>query len=220
MNGRRLYWLICGVVAFAACNSAKSEWSKVTTANTIRAYQAFVSRYPNDTHVIDALARIVSLQDAQARSKAEVASTIVGYQQYLASAPNGAHAQAARDQISARERAAAWDTAQMAGTVWSLTDFLQRYSSGPEADQARDKLKTLTAYRAELRTIPSQHTAERKALAKRLSNDLQHVVVLPPDGHSSDYRITSAPMSEQDADGKCARLKRERQSCKVIQVTG
>jgi hypothetical protein len=222
MNGPRLYWLICCAAALAACNSAKSEWSKATTADTIPAYQAFLSKYPNDAHEIDAEARIVSLQDAQAWSTAQVASTIAGYQQYLASEPNGAHAQAARGEISTRERAAAWNTAQTHGTVKSLTDFLQKYPTSSEADQAREKLKTLAGYRAELATARSQRAADRekKALAKRLSNDLQIVIVLTPDTHNPDYRITSAPMSEQEADAKCASLKHEGQSCKVIQVAG
>ena len=210
MNGARLCWLICCAAALTACNSAKSEWSKATTADTIPAYQAFLSKYPNDAHVIDALARIVSLQDARAWSTALVASTTAGYQQYLTSEPNGAHAQAARNEISARERAAVWNRAQTDGTLKSLTDFLQRYSTGPEADQAREKLKILTAYRAELGTARSQRAAdrERKALAKRFSHDLQNVIVLTPNTNSSEYRITSAPMSEQEADAKCASLKR------------
>jgi outer membrane protein assembly factor BamD (BamD/ComL family) len=222
MNRARLYWLICCAAALAACNSAKLEWSKATTADTIPAYQAFLSKYPNDAHVIDALARIVSLQDAHAWSTAQVASTTAGYQQYLTSEPNGAHAQAARDEISTRERAAAWNTAQTDGTLKSLTDFLQKYPTGPEADPAREKLKILTAYRAELGTAHSQRAAdrERKALAKRFSNDLQNVIVLTPNTNSPEYRITSAPMSEQEADAKCASLKHERQSCKVIQVAG
>jgi outer membrane protein assembly factor BamD (BamD/ComL family) len=222
MNGPRLYWLICCAAALAACNSAKSEWSKASTADTIPAYQTFVSKYPNDVHVIDALGRIVSLQDAQAWSTAQVALTVAGYQQYLTSEPNGAHAQAARQQISTLERAAAWNTAQMDETVKSLQGFLQKYPTGLEADQAREKLKTLTGYRAELATARSQRAAdrERKALAKRFSNDMQKVIVLTPDTSSPEYRITSAPMSEQDADAKCASLKHEGQSCKVIQVAG
>lgn len=234
MNGPRLYWLICCAAALAACNSAKSEWSKATTADTIPAYQAFLSKYPNDAHGIDAQARIVSLQDEQAWWMAQVApmipgyqqylasETIAGYQQYLASEPNGAHAQAARQAISTLERAAAWNTTQTDGTVESLQDFLQKYPTGPEADQAREKLKGLTEYRAELATARSQRAAdrERKALAKRFSNDLQKVIVLTPDTNSPEYRITSAPMSEQDADAKCAGIEVEGQSCKVIQVAG
>ena len=67
MNGPRLYWLICCAAALAACNSAKSEWSKATTADTIPAYQAFLSKYPNDAHEIDAEARIVSLEQDRQR---------------------------------------------------------------------------------------------------------------------------------------------------------
>ncbi|HMK85764.1 MAG TPA: hypothetical protein VK437_07385 [Steroidobacteraceae bacterium] len=222
MNFPRLYWIASCAVALAACSSAQSEWSKAAAANTIPAYQHFLAKYPNDVHAIDAQSRIVSLQDDQVWTKAQVASSIQGYQEYLKTEPNGAHAQAARDEVTTRERDAAWNTAQAAGTAQALQDFLQKYPTGSEADQAREKLKTLAGYLAQLATAHSQHAADRKrdALAKRFTKAVPQVQVLAPDANDREYRITSAPMSEHDADAACASLKHDGQSCKVIQAPG
>jgi SPOR domain len=224
MIARRLVllWLLCCAALLAACGSAKYEWSEANTLNTIAAYQTFLSKYPSDVHAADAKSRIAELRDEQAWSTAQVASTAEGYQQYLTAEPNGAHAQAARDEIVSRERGAAWRTAQTNETAQSLEKFLQKYPSGPEADQARDKLKVLAGYRAELGIARSQKLAdrERDALAKRFGESFQQVVVLEPDANSRDYRITSAPMSEQDANAACAKVKRAGRSCKVIQAAG
>ncbi len=212
--------LLCCAALLAACDSAKYGWSQASTLNTIAAYQTFLSKYPTDVHAADAKSRIAALQDEQAWSTAQVASTAEGYQQYLTAEPNGVHAQAARDEMVARERAAAWRTVQTNATAQSLQDFLQKYPSGPEADQARDKLKKIAGYRAELGIAHSQGLAdrERDSLAKRFGKNLQQVVVLEPDANSRNYRITSAPMSEHDANAACASVKHAGRSCKVVQA--
>jgi len=213
--------LLCCAVLLVACGSAKYEWSQANSLNTIAAYQAFLSKYPNDVHAADANNRIVELKDTQAWNAAQAASSVEGYQQYLTAEPSGTHAQAAREEIVTRERAAAWRTAQTNATVQSLQDFLQKYPTGMEADAARDKLKVLAGYRAELGTARNKQLAERErdTLAKRFSKNFQQVVVLEPDANSHDYRITSMPMSKEDADAACATVKQSGRSCEVIQVT-
>jgi hypothetical protein len=216
-------FLLCCAALLAACGgSAKYEWSQANTINTVAAYQAFLSKYPNDVHAADAQSRIAALQDNQAWSTAHGMSTVQGYQEYLTVEPNGAHVQAAGDEIASLERSAAWQSAQINGTAQSLQEFLQKYPAGPEADHARGKLKTLAGYRAELGTAHNQKLAdrERDEFAKRFGKNLEQVVVLEPDATSRDYRITSGPMSEHDANAACASVKQAGRSCKVIQAAG
>lgn len=214
--------IICCAAFLSACGSAKYEWSQAITLNTIAAYQTFLSKYPNDEHATDAKSRVAQLQDEQAWSTAQVSSTADGYQQYLAAEPNGAHAAAARDEIASRERTVAWQNAQTNETAQSLEEFLQKYPTGLEADRAHEKLKVLAGYRAELGTAHSEKQAdrERDALSKRFGSSFPQVLVLEPDATSHDYRITSAPMSETDANSACASVKQAGRSCKVVQVSG
>ena len=222
MRARRLVVceLLCCAFLLAACGSAKYEWSQASNLNTIAAYQAFVSKYPNDVHAADANNRIAELKEAQAWNAAQVASSPEGYQQYLTVEPSGAHAQAAREEIATRERVAAWRTVQTNATAQSLQDFIQKYPTGAEADAARDKLKMLAGYRAELGTAHTKQLAERErdSLAKRFGKNFHQVLVLDPDANSHDYRITSAPMSKEDANAACAAVKQSGRSCEVIQI--
>jgi len=225
MVSERLSLLLPGVVliaaALAGCHSANYEWSQATTLNTIAAYQDYIAKYPNGVHVVDAQARIASLQDDAAWNKAQVASTTEGYQQYLTTEPNGAHAQAARDEITQRDRSAAWRTAKNAGTAQALQDFLSKYPSGAEADQARNALDTKFGFRAELATEHSSKLADRKRdqFEKRFGKDLQQIVVLQPDTTTHDYRVASGLMSEQDANSACTNIKHSGQSCTVIHAS-
>lgn len=215
-------FIVCCTLGFVACSSPGAQWSKATSTNTIAAYQAFLSKYPNDVHAADAQNRIAKLQDEQAWNRAQIASSVQGYQQYLSLEPNGAHAQTARDEIKTRERADAWHALQGNENAASLQAFLQKYPSGDESDQARDKLKQMTGYRAELGTARTERSADhkREELAQRFGKDLPSVVVLEPDSTSHEYRIASAPMSQQDASAACANLEKARQTCKVIQSAG
>jgi outer membrane protein assembly factor BamD (BamD/ComL family) len=222
MIARRLVlpgFLSCAVLLIA-CGSARYEWSQANNLNTIAAYQAFLAKYPNDVHAADANNRIAELRDAQAWNTAQAASSVEGYQQYLTAEPGGEHAQAARDEIVTRERAAAWRTAQTNATAQSLQDFLQKYPTGMEADAARDKLKMLAGYRVELGTAHSKRLAERErdTLAERFGKNFPQVIVLEPDASSHDYRITSAPMSKEEASAACATVKQSGRSCEVIPI--
>lgn len=222
MIARRLPWIVCCAALLAACGpAAQYEWSQANSINTVAAYQAYLTKYPNDVHAAEAKARLVTLQDGQAWATAQSAATVQSYQQYLTAEPAGAHVQAAHDEITTRERSAAWHAVQANETAQSLQAFLQQYPTGTEADRARDRLKVLAGYRAELGTAHSQPLAdrERDALAKRFAKNIPQVEVLAPDATNHDYRIASSPMSEQDANAACASVKHAGRSCKVVPTT-
>ena len=134
--------------------------------------------------------------------------------------PNGAYVQVARDNIVARERDAAWQTAQTHVTAQLLREFITKYPSSAEADEAREKLQAIAGYRAELGSARSERLAdrERDALAKGFRKYLRQLVILGPDAKDRDYRITSAPMSEQEANAACESLRHSGRFCAVVQV--
>jgi hypothetical protein len=211
--------ILCCTVLLSACGTGY-DWSHAVTLNTIAGYRKFLSQYPDDAHAADAQSRIAKLQDEQAWTIAQIASTVAGYQQYLSTEPNGSHVPVAREEIATRERAAAWQTAQTKDTAQALQEFINQYPSTSEADQARDRLMVIAGYRAELGTARSERVAdrERDTLAKRFGKDLHQVIVLQPDANDRDYRITSAPMSEHDADAACEALEHVGRACRVVQV--
>ncbi len=214
-----LIGILSCTVLLCACG-AGYEWSHAIALNTVAAYQKFLSEYPTDPHAVDAQSRIATLQDRRAWRTAQIASSVQGYRQYLTAEPNGAHVRAARDEIGTRERDADWQTVQTHVTAQSLRDFINKYPSSSEADEARDRLKAIAGYRAELGTAHSERLAdrERKALAKHFGKDLRQVVILEPDANDRNYRITSAPMSEQAAAAACETVKHSGRSCTVVQA--
>ena len=218
---RRLFTtgILCGSVLLSACGP-RYDWSHASTLDTVAAYQAFLSKYPTDPRARDARARIAALLDERAWTTAQITSSVQGFQEYLAAEPNGAHVQVARDNITSRERDAAWQATQANVTAQSLRNFIDKYPSSSEADDARARLQTIAGYRAELGSVHSERLAhrERDALEKRFGTHLRHVVVLEPDAKDRDYRITSAPMSEQEASAACEILQHSGRPCTVVRA--
>lgn len=222
MKSQYKYFLpvaLCAALAMTACSTANKDWANASTENTVAGYQSFLDKHAGDQHANDARKRITALQDDAAWKTAQDSNSLAGYQQYLQAEPDGTHAQAARDEVTTLDRASAWKTAESDGSPAALQAFLQKYPQGVEADQARQKLAA-SSYRAELGTFHNKHAAERKRseLQSRFSSVLKEVDVVSPDSADKRYRVMSGLMDRQDADSACASLKRDHQTCKVVQA--
>ncbi|HEX4049321.1 MAG TPA: SPOR domain-containing protein [Steroidobacteraceae bacterium] len=204
-----------------ACSSPEADWNQATSQGTAAAYQAFLAKYPNDSHAAEARQRMQTIQDGQDWITAQTGNTVASYQQYLAAEPNGANVQAARAQLMGLQRAAAWPDAKNAGTASALQAFLQKYPQGPEADQARAQLAQFD-YQVQLGTYGGSQQADRARaqLQDRYGKDLQAVVVIPPSGKSKAYHVSSANMTEDQAKAACATLKKSHQHCEVTKLAG
>ncbi len=203
-----------------ACSSTEADWQKATSANTVAAYQDFLKEHPNGPNADEARSKIHMLQDDQAWMNAMGANTESGFQQYVKAQPAGSHVSEAQDKITGFERAAAWQTASADGSAAALQAFLEKYPAGPESDQAKAELQKLNSqYRVQLAgTYRSDRQAERASarLKARFGKLLHDVVVAPPAGSSKVRHLQSAPMSEDEANAACAKLKKARQHCEVV----
>jgi SPOR domain len=200
-----------------ACSSAQEDWNKATAANTVAAYQDYLSKHPTGDHSTEASDKIHSLQDDQAWSQAKQTDTLDAYHDYLQKQPTGSHVKDAQDAITGLQRAADWKTAQSAGTVAALQDFLKKYPTGPQADQANAKLTAMTGYRVQLASEKTEKQAQREQehLSAKYGSILHNVVVVPTNS-GKGYEVASSPMSQSDADSACTQLKKSHQRCEVV----
>jgi outer membrane protein assembly factor BamD (BamD/ComL family) len=202
-----------------ACSDPAADWNQATAQGTAAPYQAFLSKYPNDTHAADARTRIQEIQDGEAWITAETANSVGSYEQYIAAEPHGANVQAAHNQILALQRAAAWQEAKSAGTGAAAQAFLQKYPQGPEADQARLQLARFN-YQVQLGTYSSSQQADqaRASLQSRYGKDLQAIVVLPPGAKGKVYHVVSADLTQEQAKAACETLRKSHQRCQVTKL--
>jgi hypothetical protein len=219
MNTVRGICLLAVVVGLMACSSPEADWKKADSQGTVAAYEDFLVKHPNDSHATQARTRIQSLEDDHAWTPAQNANTIESLKQYVQTQPNGTHVADAQERITGLERAAAWKVAQADGKQPALQDFLQKYPNGPEADLAKAQLQKLEeAYRVELAASRSKKEAERISarLQQRYAKILHAVVMIPATSPETRNHVRSGPMSLEDAQSACAKLKKAGQHCEVV----
>jgi hypothetical protein len=217
MNRLWVTCLLTTAVTLWGCSSVEDDWSKAQAANTVAAYQQFLSKHPTGQHSVEASDRVRSLQDEEAWTQAKQANSPEAYRDYLQKQPTGTHVKDAQDAVTAAQRASDWTTAQSTGTVGAIQDFLKKYPEGAEADQARARLSALTGYRVKLASAKTQKQAEgaREHLSSKYGSMLHDIVVVPTDSGKS-YWLESAPMSQSEADSACSALKKAHQNCQVV----
>ena len=209
--------LACALL-LSACSSAESDWKKADSQNTAAAYEDFLKQHATDSHAAEARSRLQTLQDSQAWSDALSANTTDSLQAYLQRFPSGVHANDARTQLTTLQRADDWKSAQAANTPAALQGFLQKYSSGPEVELAKAQLQKLEGYRVQVAALASAKAAEetRTRLQSKYSNELPKLVVLAPSGAEKLHRVSSEPMTEEDAKAACGKLRKSHQHCEVV----
>ena len=207
-------------VAMSGCGSVEKDWSMAKDANTLNAYQDFLRKHPGNAHADNAQGRILALKDDLAWNTAHSTDTVAAYQGYLNSWSGGIHAGEAAFQIKALQRAAEWKVVSADPSVPQLRAFLLKYPQGAEADQARAQLKDY-GYRVQIAESSSEKGAERQRdrMEARFGKVLNDIVIVPPIGAETKYRITSQPMSQSAAGSACAALERAHQACKLIQAS-
>jgi hypothetical protein len=213
---------LLSLAALAACSSPSADWSDATQTNTIASYGTFLAKHPRDTHARDAGTRIAQLQDEADWNRAQLASSIKGYESYLKLEPNGIHVRTARQNIIARQCTDAWYKLQPDPRPMTLKGFLDQCPSGPEADQARVEIQRMTGYRAAFATERNQRSAHlaRDRLVRHFKDELPEIIVLAPASDNHDYRVTTVPMSEQDANKLCDSVTSKKQACWIVPAAG
>jgi outer membrane protein assembly factor BamD (BamD/ComL family) len=217
MKCARIILLLAGSALLWACSSAQDDWNRAATANTVAAYQQFLTKHPTGDHSSDATERIHKLQDDDAWSQAKQTNSADAYREYLQKQPAGSHLKDAQDALTAAQRASDWQSAQTTGTVAAVQDFLKKYPDGPEVSQAQDKLKALAGYKVRVAGGKSEKQAqkERDNLLSKHRDVLHDLVVVSPTVGKT-YNLESAPMSQTEANSACEQLEKAHQKCEVV----
>jgi hypothetical protein len=158
------------VAALSGCDRMERDWKAAQAENTVPAYEAFQSKYPQSQRAVEAEAAIAELKWQEAVKQ----DTVDSYQAYLDEFPAGRHKAEALARIEALE----WDQARKDNTPEAYGLYLQKYPEGAHAPEARErvewdaamKIYTLERFLAFLRAFPeSEHVGEAKAKAQELA---------------------------------------------------
>jgi hypothetical protein len=183
----RAQWIVVAIAAcmLAACSRQETGWREAERADSIAAYEAYLSRYPAGAHGAEARARILALREEQDWARAGRLRTPESWQRYLADWPDGRHAAEARRELARYVPAAA-----AVGGDWSVQ--LGAFSNESAARTARERLAR--EYAGDLGVLP--------------------LMVLGPRSDPADvWRLRTGALPEDGARELCARLRRRGVDC-------
>jgi cell division septation protein DedD len=84
------------LTGLGGCSHEARDWHAAQSANTIEAYQQFLSEHPQSAHTADAQSLIADLTEARDWQRASGTDTADAYRQFLSQHPQGKNAQEAR----------------------------------------------------------------------------------------------------------------------------
>jgi len=126
----RLAVITVSAILLFGCATEQKLWEKTIDTNTIEAYEAFLSEYPDGEYVDSAKEEIDKLSWEIASNK----NTIEGYKQYLDQHPNGKYLLEAWEIIENRS----WSLAESRNTIESYEGYLEDFPEGRFKNKANN----------------------------------------------------------------------------------
>jgi hypothetical protein len=87
------------LAAASGCSHEQRDWHSAQAANTIEAYEEFISTHPKSARTADAQTQIAQLTEARDWQRASTIDTADAYRQFLVQHPQGKSAQEAHIRI-------------------------------------------------------------------------------------------------------------------------
>jgi cell division septation protein DedD len=213
----------------SGCSHDQRDWSSAQAANTIEAYQGFISAHPKSAHAAEAQAQIAQLSEARDWQRASTIDTADAYRQFLAQYPQGKSAQEARIRIenfgmngtpaAGTPPAAAGATAPAGGATAAATPAPA--PSKPAPAPAAAQSAGGGQYSVQLGAFSTQAKAQsqwRRLNARfgaRLRSTEPDIEPAKSANGRRIYRLRAKPLTEARARVLCSALRKHGQPCVV-----
>lgn len=165
-----------------------ADWKSCQEAGTVKAYQAFLLKYPEGMYTQAAQATLAELEEEAAWQNAQESNSILSYYQYNQRYPAGRHHAEALAAIERLEDEQSWRQAQRASSLSALLKYKEHFPKGqfaaeaeeqirailaaqkePAAWQAAQKTDTIVGYEAFLQEYPQgPHASEARVMIEEL----------------------------------------------------
>jgi hypothetical protein len=231
---QRLAIFLLTIFALTACGNDESAWDMAQRDDSPTGYLEFLAKFPKSTHAAEARTRMEDLKEIKAWERAEFRGNEAGFNSFIEKYPDSEHIALAHERIEALQRDAEWAIAQDADSIEVVTAFLRRYPEAPQAGEAQELLTTLEKIQAAER--PAERAGNYRLqlaafkTARSADNEVRRLVALLPETLMGPVRIEtpidgdvnpmfvlkSVPMTWVEAQTACETLRKNRQTCLVI----
>jgi hypothetical protein len=225
MNLSRICVILVSVAFLAAaggCSHEQRDWHSAQAANTIEAYEQFISTHPKSAHDADAQAQIAQLTEARDWQRASTADTADAYRQFLAQHPQGKSAQEARVRIENFGLSGTAAPAAPAATTAPAPGAAAPPPSQPKAAAAEEEPASGGRYSVQLGAFTTQAKAQAQwrrlnaHFGPRLRGTEPDIEAAKSTHGRRIFRLKAKPLTEARARALCAALRKHAQACVVV----
>jgi hypothetical protein len=204
------------------CSHEQRDWQSAQAANTIEAYEQFISTHPKSAHDADAQAQIAQLTEARDWQRASTADTADAYRQFLVQHPQSKSAQEARVRIEKFGLSGTAAPGAPAATTAPAPAAGAPPPFQPKTAVAQEGPASGGRYSVQLGAFTTQ--AKAQAQWRRLNAHFgPHLRGTEPDiepaksAHGRHiFRLKAKPLTEARARALCAALRKHAQACVVV----
>jgi cell division protein FtsN len=212
------------LAAASGCTHEQRDWHSAQAANTIEAFEEFITEHPKSSRAADAQARIAQLTEARDWQRASTTDTADAYRQFLAQHPQGKSAQEARIRIEnfGLSRAPAVPAPGAASPPATAPAAAAVPPPPAQPPAAGAQLASLGRYSVQLGAFTTQAKAQSqwRRLTARFGPELRGTDSDIEPGKSAHgrrvYRLKAKSLTEARARAICARLRKHSQACVVV----
>ncbi|PHN05664.1 caspase family protein [Flavilitoribacter nigricans] len=132
-----------GQFVFHLLKNAKRDWASTRQTDTLEAYQAYLSTYPDSENSAAAKDKIRELQEIKDWEQVKTEHTIFSYSRYLSKYTDGQFEEEARLALRRLEDDQSWERARKQGTLSAMYDYLDKHPDGQYIAVAKKHIASL-----------------------------------------------------------------------------
>jgi SPOR domain len=203
------------------CSHEQRDWRSAQAANTIEAYEQFVTAHPKSARAADAQARIDQLTEERDWQRASTTDTADAYRQFLAQHPQSKSAPEARIRMEKFGLSGSAAATAPGATSPSAAAAPPTPPPRPSAAVTGAELAGTGGYSVQLGAFKTQAKAlgQWRRLSARFDSELRGAVSNVERAKSAHgrtvYRLKVKGLTEARARSICAALRKRSQACVV-----
>jgi cell division septation protein DedD len=213
------------LAAASGCTHEQRDWHSAQAANTIEAYEQFITAHPKSARAADAQVRISQLTEERDWQRASTTDTADAYRQFLALHPQAKFAPEARIRIEnfglSGTAAPPAPGGAPPSTAAPATAVALPPAQPAAASEAAEN-ENAGSYAVQLGAFTSKAKAQAQwhRVSARFAAELRGTVPDIRQGKSTKghhvYRLQAKPLTEARARSVCAALLKKAQACVVV----
>ena len=143
------------------------DWILAQKSDSVSAYQAYLTTYPESQHRQAAEKKVRELQEIEDWGKVKAEHSIFSYNRYLSKYTDGRYEMEAREALRRLEDDQSWKLAQKQGTLSAMYDYQDKHPKGQYIPEAKKQINILLEAQTGANKPPPKKTSTQEVISSK-----------------------------------------------------